>query len=313
MTTRVLGAGPTGPAPYTDVWVRGGLERRGERDCSPRYEAIRDRLAELAAPSVLDVGANSGYFGIRLAEDLGGQVTLVDDAPALPAIAAAQDNPALGVIPRRLTPKGLRQLARRDVVLALSVLHHFADWAAALEELRACRRWLFIEVPHPAERWMRVAASRRAVTDIHEAVSSLGELVCESERVGRDGHAYLRPTYIVAGTVRPFTGTVFSGSGTCSRKLPEQTDLPDRLGYRPYPGSLNLHADVDLGEPAVDYVGPKGRDYRFWPAWIDDVACHVMVPGRRGWPGSVEVVAPVSLRERFGLADGDGLEVDIRP
>lgn len=303
---------------YQPTWRDGTVLAPGERDCADRYGPIRDLLATVDHPfTVLDLGANGGYFSRRVAEDFpAAQVTAVDPRPEL--LAAASERVA--VVQRRMDAAALRALPRHDVVLALSVLHHLPDWRQALTWLRACRRWLVAEVPHPGERWMRSAAARHELGPLHDGVANLADRkLGEYERTGRDGSRHQRPMYLIHGTVRTLRGQVFTGSGSNSRKMPAFSRGLDReLGYQPVPGSLNLRMDrpVALGPPAVDWLGRHGsrtRDYQLWPAWIGNLFCHAMVPGRRGHgPECVELVAPVRLRDRFGLRDGDTVTVEVQ-
>jgi riboflavin kinase len=124
--------------------------------------------------------------------------------------------------------------------------------------------------------------------------------------------------FLVPGTVRRMTGTVFAGSGHCSRRLPLFSQGLDRaLGYQPFMGSLNLCLadDADLGVPHINWVARHGnqvRDYQFWRAWIDELTCHAMVPGKRNHgPDVIEMVAPFRLRDHMGLVDGSKVAVDV--
>jgi hypothetical protein len=305
---------------YQPTWQDGAVVAAGERECADRYEVIRGVLAAVAQDgpfTTLDLGAAQGYFATRAAEDFDCQVTAVDSDRRLAAAASQRVRTSI----QRIDAVGMRRMARHDVVLALSVLHHFRDWPVILNQVRACRRWAVIEVPHPGERWMRSAAARHQLGALHDAVAAVAtRRLGEFERTGRDGSRHLRPMFLVPGTIRTVTGTVFSGSGTCSRKL--RPDLHARgldkhLGYQPYPGSLNLRCEepVELGAPAVNWpgkIGSKKRPYWFWPAWIGKHACHAMDPAGRGHgPNCIEVVAPTKLRDTFKLGDGDTLRIDV--
>jgi hypothetical protein len=298
---------------YQDVWRDGVKVSAGERDCEGRYELIVATLPAAAGFSVLDVGAYTGYFATRIVEDFEATATAVDDYDGLAAAAS----PAIKVIGRRLSPAELDAMPRHDVVLALSVLHHFKDWQAALRALHACRSHLLIEVCQPNEAWMRRAASRREVAAQHRTVSSLpgAELLGTSPRTGRDGVTYERPLYRVPGTVRTLTGVAFTGSGWCSRLMPRyDAGLGEKLGYEPFPGSLNvrLAGPHALGKPWLDWRPAKRHDRQLWRAWVGDLACHAHVPGTRNHgPDTLELVAPVKLRDRLGIADGDTVTFDV--
>jgi len=295
---------------YHDQWRDGRLVERGERDCSQRWELIASALAGVEPFTLLDVGAYTGYFTARATETFDCHATAVDNNPGLADLAG----PSVDVIGRRLSVDELWHLPRHDVVFALSVLHHFADWQAAFEALRACRRTLIIETPDPAENWMRHAAARDQLEELHDSAAAEGELLGTTERFAR-GVAYQRPIYLIAGTVQQHSGEVFAGSGSCSRNMPRYDEGLGRvLGYEPFPGSLNvrLPAPVDLGPPLIEWVGRKSRDRQLWRAWIEDLPCHAMIPGARGHgPNTLEMVAPIKLRDRYTLTDGAPIVIDI--
>jgi hypothetical protein len=301
---------------YQGTWEDGTLIQRGERDCADRYKAIRAIAATLPIPfNVLDLGANLGYFSVRLSETFDCDVTAVDDLERLRDVESSH----IRVISQRVDATWLARQKRHDLALALSVLHHMTDWREVLTELTACRHASIIEVPHPDESWFRSAAARYDVTKIYQAVHDVAsKQLGEFERVGRDRRTYLRPMFLVPGRVRTHVGVVFTGSGANSRWMHRYGNrLPEQLGYEPYWGSLNIRLPEvpDLGPPAIDYLGRRGertRDYQFWRAWIRDVPCHVMVPGNRSHgPDCLEIVAPIRLRDRYDLADGQTLPVDV--
>jgi 2-polyprenyl-3-methyl-5-hydroxy-6-metoxy-1,4-benzoquinol methylase len=134
---------------YQDA-TRGGRVIPGARDCAGRYEAISRALRDARGFTVLDFGANDGYFSRRLAEDFDASVTAVDDWKSLPRSVAHE--PRVSVIARRLSPHDVRHLGEFDVVLALSVLHHVPEWGEMLQALHdAARHVLFVETPDVSE------------------------------------------------------------------------------------------------------------------------------------------------------------------
>lgn len=162
---------------YQDEWVKGASRSAGYRDCAARYEAIRAELSGLRAPfSVLDLGAHSGYFSFRLAEDFGARCVAVDDYRALPRLAAENGDPRVSVVDRRLGVREIDRLGPFDVILALSVLHHVTHWRWLLAVLRRrARSRLIVETPNPAERLKR-AAARSELARIDEGCRTLGRV-----------------------------------------------------------------------------------------------------------------------------------------
>lgn len=304
---------------YQPVWRDGRVVSGGGRDCADRYAMIKQVLSELKPNfTMLDIGANRGYFSVRTSEDFPQcRIMAVDRLPELKVIAS----PQISVAERTITVPELIGLPRVDVVLSLSVLHHFKDWRGALKAMRQCREWLIIEVPHPDEKWMRKSASRTSVAEIHREVKALSvETLGVSERTSPKGEAFLRPVFLVPGTVRQTTARAFSGSGSNSKKMPAFSNgLDKRLGYQPVPGSLNLRMnhEVTWAEPLVDWVGRSGRktrDYQLWDGWVRKSKVHAMIPGSRGHgPNTIEVVASHNLRGRYRIEDGDTVELDYEP
>lgn len=302
----------------------------GERPCTDRWEPVRAVLGRLPQPfTVWDVGAAQGWFTRAIVDEFPhAHVTAMDPGPGLGDL---ETHPQVTVIRGRVTAVDLHRLPRPDVVLALSVLHHFPDWPLVLTLLRACHQFALIETPAPEETWMRRAAARRELPGLVSAVkaqatSTLGRF----ERRGRDGHIYLRPLFLLPSNMRTLTGAVFTGNGVNHRKLTPElhgAGLDTVLGYQPHPGSLNLRLSERkqfLGDPPVVWPGTvNGRDrpYWFWPAWIrpawirqayELLPVHVLNPAGRGQtPYTVEVVAPVRLRDWFNLADGDRFTVQV--
>lgn len=309
---------------YQPQWVDGRTTGTAERPCVDRYDAFLPSLEEASRNAfdglhVLDVGAAEGYFTARIADELDASVTAVDPNPRL---ADVSKRPHVTVIPKRLGPVQLARLPRHDVVLALSVLHHFEHWKAALKELVACRDTAIIEVPHPSERWMRSAAARHQLGALHDAVAKRpgARLLGEFERTSRDGReTFLRPMYALPGTVRTVTGRVFGGAGSNSRNLRRHADsaLTHTLGYAPFPGSLNLNIGKPpasiLGEPWATWARPQGRRkavYKIWRAWIGDMPVHAMIP-HTSHVNTIEIWAPAKLRDALDLVDGSRVTVDV--
>jgi riboflavin kinase len=102
----------------------------------------------------------------------------------------------------------------------------------------------------------------------------------------------------------------------------------EKLGYEPYPGTLNVELESELtcAFDELDSIrigGWEDGDRSFgsvdcYPANIvrdrngSGVPLHVLVPDRTDHDAStIEIIAPVNLRDEFDLSDGTSIEVQI--
>ncbi|MEX2599276.1 MAG: class I SAM-dependent methyltransferase [Dehalococcoidia bacterium] len=140
------------PRLYQDLWVRGKATKAGRRDCASRYGPIFARLDGMDAPRVLDLGANAGYFGLRVAHDFPeASVLLADDYPLLKVMVQSNALPNTQCMAQRLPPARVRDLGPFDLVIAYSVLHHCPDPIGMLDSILGATRHALIELPAPEE------------------------------------------------------------------------------------------------------------------------------------------------------------------
>ncbi len=97
----------------------------------------------------------------------------------------------------------------------------------------------------------------------------------------------------------------------------------EKLGFDPYPGTLNLKLDkpsVELRKriiPAIKISGFMDQNRTFGEAscfnvMIKDVRGAVIIPERTHYPEDViEVIAPLNLREYLKVKDGSIVEVEV--
>ena len=120
-------------------------------------------------------------------------------------------------------------------------------------------------------------------------------------------------------------GKVFSGSGEGAKfiELPwVRKQIAEKLGFIPYLGTLNIKLAKDgvkvkkLLEKAKSIeISPvngfcRGRCIK--ACLMDNVECAIIIPEIAGYPEDVlEVIAPINLRERFLLKNGDVVKVKI--
>lgn len=119
-------------------------------------------------------------------------------------------------------------------------------------------------------------------------------------------------------------GKIFSGvgEGTKFTKLPWVTrQIEEKLGFTPYPGTLNMRLEDNVSVKklltrlkAIEILPVEGycRGKCFKARLMEKLECAVILPEVEGYPEDViEIVAPVNLREKLKLEDGEIVEVKV--
>ena len=165
----------------------------------------------------------------------------------------------------------------------------------------------------------RIDADGSLIRITEEGMRSLNAVLYTLKRhlEGGDGEAFV------------FEGVVFSGLHEGAYYIGQRgyrDQIRERLGFNPYPGTLNLRleeADVERRRqlerlPAIILDGFKGRDRAFGPARCypavvnGDVEGALIVAERTTYDRSVmEIISPIHLRRHLGLEDGDAVRVSV--
>jgi len=159
------------PEQYQDIWVNGQCQSAGVRDCEARWKMLTPLLDRYHRPfTVLDLGANLGYFALRILENYPeATVVAVEDGYCdwlMDVVAANNDTDRLIVLRQHLTLDDLHTLGKAehfDVTLALSVVHHIdGDYDDLLGALRGLGDHLILELPVERE-----ACGQSVVRDVY--------------------------------------------------------------------------------------------------------------------------------------------------
>ena len=145
------------------------------------------------------------------------------------------------------------------------------------------------------------------------------------ELLRKEYHGYRR-IFEGPGRLR-FTGKVASGLGEGRYYLSQPgyvVQFTERLGYTPYPGTLNVRLDdPDLRKVQsiqhwtgirIDGFQASGRTFggaTCYAARLRGRASHLIVPDRTHHKDVVEFIAPEFLREALPAKDGDTIEVEV--
>jgi len=125
-------------------------------------------------------------------------------------------------------------------------------------------------------------------------------------------------------------GTVFTGLGEGAYYIGKESyrnQIIEKLGFEPYPGTLNLKlsSDYDIktrmeieAYPALEVTGFKNEDRTFglvkcYPVVIDNKVKGALVTALRShYDVSVlEIIAPVCLRKQLDVKDGNKVKIEL--
>jgi 2-polyprenyl-3-methyl-5-hydroxy-6-metoxy-1,4-benzoquinol methylase len=140
---------------YQDLWCKGRTIQTGVRPCAERWWRLYEFLKPNPPETVLDLGANLGYYSMRMADQFGCKVDAVESLYYRQLVDAVRANGDDRVLPinTRIESVLLSDIyGPYDVVLALSVLHHLdMPFDIALGHLRELGRTVIVEIATEGE------------------------------------------------------------------------------------------------------------------------------------------------------------------
>ena len=135
---------------YQDLWCKGRTVSSGVRGCAERWWVLYEFLKDNPPKFVMDLGANLGYYSMRLADTFGSKVDAVETLyyrDLADAVRANEDDRVLPINASVETVLRSDSYGPYDVVLALSVLHHIdMPYAEALDRLREKADLVIVEI-----------------------------------------------------------------------------------------------------------------------------------------------------------------------
>lgn len=231
---------------YQDRYIRGQVVSAGTRDCHDRYAAIATALSSREQPfTVLDIGANQGYFSFRLAAERGAVCVMVEKQDDLLRNCLDDGGDSLILLKCQITARELVWLSREehfDVVLCLNVIHHFGwRWRSATRAIFDLADDLFIENPPDDDSGSRGRLVRRPINRHLDSLPH--EVVCESDR-RRD-----RP---ISSVVRRYTSPAAGAANDHTRTQGVGLTTFAKLGGS-YPDRTKIGHLVDKLQSEVDH------------------------------------------------------------
>ena len=251
------------PINYQQVYTKGATETGPfQRECAERYEIIKPLLDRFQRRfSVFDLGANLGYFTIRLQDELDCFTVGVDKMRGPIRDILRQNSPKSMVwLGKHLSALDISHLAdceQFDVGLALNIFHHYeTDSLKALMAYKRLCRFMILEIcPPDGDTGAKYPHTHKA---IYEAVTSdpHAELIAET-RSHLKGNPP-RYIYLIDNGITGFLSQqTFDARERCPHRSQCQTWMP-----------------VD-GEPTIEIAKLEKR--------IDKVFEEPFVPGINLW------------------------------
>ena len=194
---------------YQDIVIGDTTYSNGLRECEARYGIIKNFLAKFDRPfSVFELGANLGYFSLKIARDFEAVCFCVEGAYSewLHAVLMENNNKAIYGLQATMSLGDLQALAQVehfDVVLALSVVHHIdAPLGDIIATLRDLADYVIIELPTETN----ACGGARLLEAMNYDMSSFKKLGEGQSHLGGDP----RPIFVIDGRSaalsRPYLG-----------------------------------------------------------------------------------------------------------
>jgi SAM-dependent methyltransferase len=245
-----------------------------QRSCEDRYEIIKKFAKQYNRQfSVLDVGANYGWFGQRLVRDFDCVYVGIDNKTIDP-------HPRIWHINRHITTGELCCLSRCesfDLVLGLAVLHHMKDYAAAFNAMRRLGHHSLFEICGPGDVNARGYERHEGIAKLFGNVEPVATFESHVSDADRLWYGHSMPPFISEQTLDA------AARGCCgyahykiNADFDECNILIDRKPIkmddeiRPFIPGMNLHNFRLLGGK-VDVPEDDGlADYQPWNFIIGD-------------------------------------------
>ena len=123
-------------------------------------------------------------------------------------------------------------------------------------------------------------------------------------------------------TIKKYRGTIFSGIGVAQNRVADNLDLYEKkTKIQFFPGTLNVRVTEEFTLPnhridiAAEEIVSTGRKSKISlvPASLFGEPVFLLYPHNALYERNVvEIMAPFNVRNRFGLHDGDDIEIEVK-
>lgn len=223
-------------ATYQDVIVNGVVIRSGYGpDCEERYQAIRKNvLSHYKRPfSVLEIGANNGYFGFRALADFNCRYVMIEKLRGLPYICDwnTNVNDRVIVLNTYANDNMLQALTEKehfDVIIICNLLHHLGDgYKAWIDQAYKMCSHLIIEIPAPNDPISR-SKNIELMTQYIKSFPNVKVIAMSARRRGVN-HLPLSPMFWISNQSNTFN---FNGNKIIKSDWKEKKIIKDLDGKK---------------------------------------------------------------------------------
>jgi 2-polyprenyl-3-methyl-5-hydroxy-6-metoxy-1,4-benzoquinol methylase len=142
---------------YQDILINNKVYIKGKRDCENRYKCIKKFFNNQRKFTVLDIGANFGYYSLKIANDFPKSYVVMIQQPGIESKllneilkANTSINKRTCLLELKMNSDNMRKLQECehfDYIICNNILHHVSDYKEVYNSLKKMCKYLIIETP----------------------------------------------------------------------------------------------------------------------------------------------------------------------
>ena len=282
---------------YQDIRVNGKTVSYGRRECESRYKAIKpflERYKDRESFTILDFGANYGYFSWRIKEDFpNAKITMVDSRPLLKLLYQINNTEGMTLLSEDMDINRIKEYGTDnhfDLIVLMSIIHHFQNPEEVIDVFMTMTETVLCEINYPDQPCFTGLQER-----VHNHLFKMNPIQINSW-IDHD-----RPVYYVNKNEGGITGRVKSGSGQAQLNIPNINQF-EWFGIKMFPGTLNI--DLTKGIKFNETI--KMGAYTLAPMYINGFPVFAIKDYNLTPPDTfLEIISPINLRKKFNLKNED--------
>jgi len=143
---------------YQDILIDNKVYIKGKRDCESRYKVMKKFFDKCKRNfTVLDIGANFGYYSLKIANDFPKSYVVMIQQPGVESNLLTEILKANTLVNKRTrllslkmnsdNMKKLQKCEHFDYIICNNILHHVNDYKEVYNSLKKMCKYLIIETP----------------------------------------------------------------------------------------------------------------------------------------------------------------------